>query len=70
MADHGTWEYSTEGELVAEQLEAAQTPPREKRRRVCLRFAWYDLWVGAYIDRSNRMLYICPLPTFLIEVRL
>ena len=24
--------------------------------------AWYDLWIGAYLDRSNRRLYILPLP--------
>jgi len=25
-------------------------------------FAWYDLWVGAYWDRSLRWLYLLPLP--------
>jgi len=35
-----------------------------------VRFAWYDLRVGAYIDRAKRVLYICPLPMLLIEVRL
>ena len=25
-------------------------------------FRWYDLWVGAYIDRPNRTVYVCPLP--------
>lgn len=25
-------------------------------------FAWYDLWVGAYIDRKNRKVYIFPVP--------
>ncbi len=41
---------------------------RDARMRV--RFAWYDLWIGAYIDRTNRVVYICPLPTLLLEVRL
>lgn len=36
---------------------------------VRLRFAWYDLWVGAYVDRKNRVLYVCPLPCLLIEIR-
>lgn len=30
-----------------------------------VRFAWYDLWIGAYWDRKRRVLYVCPLPTIL-----
>lgn len=25
-------------------------------------FAWYDLWIGAYYDRKNRIVYILPFP--------
>lgn len=25
-------------------------------------FRWYDLWIGAYWDRPQRILYVCPLP--------
>ena len=25
-------------------------------------FAWYDLWVGAFIDRPKQRLYLFPLP--------
>ena len=31
-------------------------------------FAWYDLWVGAYWDRKQRVLYVCPLPCVLIAL--
>jgi len=25
-------------------------------------FLWYDFWVGAFYDRRQKALYICPLP--------
>lgn len=31
--------------------------------------AWYDLWIGVYWDRKCRILYVCPLPTWVIEIR-
>ena len=30
-------------------------------------FRWYDLWIGAYIDRDNQAVYICPIPMFGIK---
>ena len=30
---------------------------------------WYDLWIGLYIDTENKKLYICLLPTWVIEVQ-
>lgn len=32
-------------------------------------FAWYDFWRGAYWDRKNGVLYICPIPMFGIQIR-
>jgi hypothetical protein len=29
---------------------------------VRLIFAWYDLWIGVFIDRPKRRVYIFPLP--------
>ena len=37
--------------------------------KIRLLFAWYDLWVGAYVDRAKQTLYVCPLPTLLLVVR-
>jgi hypothetical protein len=25
-------------------------------------FAWYDLWVGVFVDRAKRRVYVFPVP--------
>ena len=37
--------------------------------RVSVFFAWYDFWVGAFYDRSQRALYICLLPCCVIAIQ-
>jgi hypothetical protein len=34
-----------------------------------LSFAWYDLWVGTYIDSDNRKIYLCLIPTILLTIK-
>ena len=36
----------------------------ERRIRIRIRpvLAWYDLWIGAYVDRARRRVYVFPLP--------
>lgn len=31
-------------------------------------FAWYDIWVGVFIDHKKRQLYIFPLPMLGVQV--
>lgn len=38
--------------------------------RISLSFAWYDLWVGVFIDRRKRRIYVCPLPCLLLTIYL
>ena len=33
-------------------------------------FKWYDLWVGIFYDRKNRWIYILPLPTVGVIIKL
>jgi hypothetical protein len=35
--------------------------------RYSIRFAWYDLWVGAYWDAKAKTLYVCPLPCIVLR---
>lgn len=44
------------------------TEKRRLRWKIKPFFRWYDLWVGAYIDRDNNAIYICPLPTIGIKI--
>jgi hypothetical protein len=32
-----------------------------------IRFRWYDLWIGGYVDRPNQHIYVCPLPCVVIS---
>jgi hypothetical protein len=39
-------------------------------RKIKVSFAWYDMWIGIYYDRKQRIVYICPVPMLLIEIPL
>ena len=41
-----------------------------QNEKVKISFAWYDLWIGAFVDTNKKRLYICPLPTMLITINL
>ena len=31
-------------------------------------FAWFDLWVGAYVERRSRSLFVCPPPCMVLVI--
>lgn len=31
-------------------------------------FAWYDLWIGIYIDRKSQAIYLFPVPCFGLRI--
>lgn len=37
--------------------------------KVNLFFAWFDLWVGVFIDRKRKRLYILPVPCLGLLIR-
>lgn len=36
--------------------------------RVTVGWRWFDLWVGAYVDRKGRAVYVCLLPTVYVRI--
>lgn len=30
-------------------------------------FAWYDIWVGLFIDTKKKAIYLCPIPCVVIK---
>ena len=39
-------------------------------KRIKISFAWYDIWVGLFIDTKKKKLYLCLVPTLLITIDL
>lgn len=37
-----------------------------------VKFAWYDLWVGAFIERNDPdrrwIVYVCPVPCLVVKI--
>ena len=45
-------------------MRANPSPQQSERNTMKIKpiFAWYDLWVGVFIDRAKRKVYLFPLP--------
>lgn len=44
------------------------TTQKTKKLTISLKFLWYDLWIGAFFDRTKKQLYLCPLPCIVIQI--
>lgn len=38
--------------------------------RLTVLFAWYDIWVGVFIDTAKRAVYVFPIPMVGIKFQL
>lgn len=34
-----------------------------------VKFIWYDVWIGLFIDTKKKTLFICPLPCIVIIIK-
>ncbi len=39
-----------------------------KNNRFKFSFAWYDLWIGFFVDTNKRKIYFCLIPTLLLTI--
>jgi len=39
-----------------------------RKIKINFSFLWFDFWVGVYLDRKEKILYICPLPMCVIKI--
>lgn len=56
------------GMAVRALMEGTIQKEREGQMKITVFFAWYDLWIGAYWNRTFKVLYICPLPMIVIRI--
>lgn len=39
-----------------------------KVKKVSFFTAWYDMWVGLFVDNKKKIWYLCPLPCVVIKM--
>jgi hypothetical protein len=39
-------------------------------KRLSVKWAWYDLWVGFFWEQHSRRLFWCPVPTVAVVLNL
>jgi hypothetical protein len=51
-------------EVVEANFKTGEITFRSPRWQLKPIFAWYDFWVGVYVDREKRRVYVFPIPCF------
>lgn len=51
-------------------MKSTTNPMTYERARFRIKpfFAWYDFWVGVFVDRKERIIYVCPLPMLVFKI--
>lgn len=55
--------------VVVKGVKSYNLEREKKRKRLAFNFIWYDIWIGIYINRKKRTVYIAPFPMLIISVR-
>ncbi len=38
--------------------------------KISIFLAWYDIWIGLFWDRKEKIAYFCPFPMVVIKIRM
>lgn len=70
LDDGGAFDLYWNNNSIWKYTDIPKPKPKPKPpRKISFKWAWYDLWMGVYVDTDNRTLYVCPLPTCLIKIQ-
>ena len=39
-------------------------------KNISIKFVWYDIWFGVFVDHNAKIIYVCLIPTILITIKL
>jgi hypothetical protein len=51
-------------------LMAVMISYNSKGSKTTIQFLWYDFWRGAFFDKNNKIIYICPISTWVFKIEM